>query len=72
VSISLLLSGTSTRFKHNISIILRNLLDLPINALKMRRHADLPIKVVCSIEERWLAGTALHVAFVDHRPIKVE
>ena len=31
----------------------------------MRRHADLPIAVVCSIEERWFVGTTLHVAFVN-------
>jgi hypothetical protein len=61
------LSGTSTRFKHNVSSILTNLLDLPINFLKMHRHADLPIGVVCSIEEWRLAET-----FVDHGPIKVE
>ena len=28
--------------------------------------------VVCSIEVRRFAGTTLHVAFVDHGPIKVE
>jgi hypothetical protein len=61
------LSGTSTRFKHNVSSVLTNLLDLPINSLKMRRHADLLIGVVCSIEEQRLAGT-----FMDHGPIKVE
>jgi hypothetical protein len=62
----------STRFKHNVSNILVNLPDLPINALKMRGLADLLIGVVCSIEEWRLVGTALHVAFVDHGPIKVE
>jgi hypothetical protein len=72
VPILLLLSDTSTRFKHNVSSILVNLLDLPINALKMRVHADLLIGVVCSIEEWRLTGTVLYVAFVDHRLIKVE
>jgi hypothetical protein len=33
---------------------------------------NLPIGVVCSIEECWFARTTLHVAFVDHGPIKVE
>jgi hypothetical protein len=33
---------------------------------------DLPVGVVCSIEERQFVGTVLHVAFMDHRPIKVE
>ena len=60
------------RFKHNVSSILANLPDKPIDPLKMRGHADLPIGVVCSIEERWFAGTTLDVAFVDHGPIKVE
>jgi hypothetical protein len=72
VSILLLLSGTSTRFKHNVSSVLTNLLDLSINALKMRGYMDLSIGVVCSIEERRLDGIAFHVAFMDHGPIKVE
>jgi hypothetical protein len=38
----------------------------------MRGHADLPIGVVYSIEERWFAETTLHVAFIDHEPIKEE
>jgi hypothetical protein len=38
----------------------------------MSGHADLPIGIICSIEEQWFAGTTLHVAFVDHEPIKVE
>jgi hypothetical protein len=33
---------------------------------------DLPIGVVCSIEEWRHAKTVLHVAFMDHGPIKVE
>jgi hypothetical protein len=59
-------------FKHNVSSILANLPNKPINPLEMRGHADLPIGIICSIEERWFAGTTLHVAFVDHEPIKVE
>jgi hypothetical protein len=60
------------RFKHNVSSILVNLSDKPIDPLKMREHTDLLIGIVCSIEEWWFAGTTLHVAFVDHGPIKVE
>jgi hypothetical protein len=70
--ILLLLSGTSTRFKHNICSILTNLQDKPINFLKMCGYENLPIGAVCSIEERWFAETTLHVAFVNHGPIKVE
>jgi hypothetical protein len=62
----------STGFKHNVSSILANLPDKLINPLEMSEHADLPIGIICSIEEWWFAGTMLHVAFVDHRPIKVE
>jgi hypothetical protein len=58
-------------FKYNISSILANLPNKPINPLEMRGHANLPIGIIYSIE-RWLAGTTLHVTFVDHRPIKVE
>jgi hypothetical protein len=72
VLILLFLSGMGMRFKHNVSRILVNLLDKPIDPLKMCGHADLPIGIVCSIEERWFAGTTVHVAFEDHRPIKVE
>jgi hypothetical protein len=72
VPIFLILRDTSTGFNHNVGSILANLLNKPINPLEMCRHADLPIGVVCSIEERWFAGTTLHVTFVDHRPIKVE
>ena len=63
---------THTSSKHLAIRILTNLLNSPIKALKMRRHVDLPVGVVSSIEVGWLAGTALHVAFVDHGPIKVE
>jgi hypothetical protein len=59
-------------FKHNVSTILANLPNKPINPLKMRIHAVLPIGIICSIEERWFTRTMLHVTFVDHGPIKVE
>jgi hypothetical protein len=62
----------STGFKHNVGSILINLLNKPINPLEMRGHADLLIGVVCSIEERWFAGTMLHIAFIDYGLIKVE
>jgi hypothetical protein len=70
--ILLLLSGMSMRFKHNLSSILINLPDKPINPLKMCGHANLSIGVVYSIEERWFAETTLHVAFMDPGPIKVD
>jgi hypothetical protein len=66
------LRDTSTGFKHNVSSILANFPNKPINPLEMHGHADLPIGIICSIEEWWFAGTTLHVAFVDHGPIKVE
>jgi hypothetical protein len=62
----------SMGFKRNVGSILANLPNKPINPLEMRRHADLLIGVVCSIEERWFAETTLHVSFMDHGPIKVE
>jgi len=70
VLVNLLLTDTSS--KHLIVRILTNLPNTSINALKMRRHADLAVCVVCSIEVRRFAGTALHVVFVDHGPITVE
>ena len=70
VLVDLLLTDTSS--KHLVVRILTNLLNSPINALKMRRHADLAVWVVCSIEVRRFAGTTLYVAFVDHGPIMVE
>ena len=70
VLVDLLLTDTSS--KHLVVRILANLPNSPINALKMRRHADLPVGAICSIKERRFARTTLHVAFVDHRPIKVE
>ena len=50
VLVNLLLSDMSS--KHLIVRILANLPNSPINALKMRRHADLLVGVICSIEER--------------------
>jgi hypothetical protein len=72
VPIFLILRDTCTGFKHNVSSILANLSNKSINPREMRGHADLPIGIICSIEERWCAETTLHVAFVDHRPVKVE
>jgi len=60
------------RFKHNVSSILANLPNKPIDHLNMHGHVDLSIGIVCSIEEWWFARTTLHIVFVDHRPIKVE
>jgi len=62
---------TNTRSKNLVVGILTDLPNTPIQALEIRRHADLPINIVCTIEVRRLAGTVLHVAFVDHGPIKV-
>jgi hypothetical protein len=70
VLVNLLLTNTSN--KHLVVRIFTNLPNSPINALKIRRHVDLLVGVVCSIEVRRFAGTALHVVFVDHRSIKVE
>jgi hypothetical protein len=72
VLIFLILRDMSMGFKHNIDSILANLPNKPINPLEIRGHTNLLIGVVCSIEERWFAETTLHVAFVNHRPIKVE
>jgi hypothetical protein len=47
-----------------------NLLDAIPNTLKECRHADLPVRVVRPIEERWLARTTFHVAYVDFEPIR--
>ena len=70
VLINLLL--TNMRNKNLIVGILTNLLDKPIQTLEICRHADLTISIVCTIEVWQLARTGLHVAFADHRPIKVE
>jgi hypothetical protein len=49
VLVNFLLTDTSS--KHHVVRILTNLLDLPVYALKMSKHVDLPVGVVCSIEE---------------------
>jgi hypothetical protein len=72
VPIFLILRDMSTGFKHNVNSILANLPNKSINPPEMRGHTDLPIGIICSIEERWFTRTTLHVAFVDHGPIKVE
>jgi hypothetical protein len=51
VPIFFILCDTSTGFKHNVSSILVNLPNKPINPLEMRGHADLLIEIICSIEE---------------------
>jgi hypothetical protein len=53
---------TSTGFKHNIGSILVSRPNKLINSLEMRRHADLPIGVVCFIEEWWFARTMLYIS----------
>ena len=70
VLVNLLLTNMSSN--HLVVRILTNHPDLPVYALKMSKHADLPVRVVCSIEVGRLARTALYVTFVDHGPIKVE
>jgi hypothetical protein len=52
--------------EHNIEA---NLPKFVPYTLKICRHADLPVRVVRPIEERWLANTTYHVAFVDFEPI---
>ena len=44
-------------------------LDRVPNTLKICRHEDLILWVVCPIKERWLSNTLFHVAFVDFKPI---
>jgi hypothetical protein len=43
VPIFLILHDMSTGFKHNVGSILTNLLDKPINPLKISRYTDLPM-----------------------------
>lgn len=38
--------------------------------LKICQHADLPVRVVRPIKERWLARTAFHVFYVDFELIR--
>jgi hypothetical protein len=71
--INLLLTNTSSQ---NLVVgILHDLPNPPINTHKMCLHLDLPEWVVDTIELWRLAMmtvTTIHVAFVDHGPIKVE
>jgi hypothetical protein len=60
-------SDPSTRcIERNIKI---DLPDFVPNTLKICRHEDLILWVVCPIKERWLSNTLFHVAFVDFKPI---
>jgi hypothetical protein len=52
---------------HNIEINLPNFVPY---TLKICRHADLPVRVVRLIEERWLANTTFYVAFMDFESIR--
>jgi hypothetical protein len=40
------------------------------HALKIRRHANLPVWVIGPIEEWRFANTLFHVAYVDFKPIR--
>ena len=51
---------------------LANLSDAPIKPLKMCGHENLLIGVIGAIKVRRFSITALHIAFADHGPIKVE
>jgi hypothetical protein len=53
--------------EHNINANLPNFVPY---TLKVCRHANLPVRVVCPIEEQWLANTTFYVAFVDFEPIR--
>jgi hypothetical protein len=54
---------------HNIEANLPNFVPY---TLKICQHADLPVRVVYAIEERWLGNTTLHVAFMDIEHIRKE
>jgi hypothetical protein len=47
-----------------------NLPNLVSDALKIRRHVNLPVRVVGPIEERRFASTSFHVAYVDFELIR--
>jgi hypothetical protein len=49
-----------------------NLPDFVPYALKICVHADLPLRIVCPIKERWLANTTFHIAFIDFDLIREE
>jgi hypothetical protein len=53
--------------EHSIEI---NLLDTISNTLKICGHADLPVWVVCPIEQWRFANTSFNVAFTDFRLIR--
>jgi hypothetical protein len=59
-------------FKHKKYSILKNFSAKPINPLEMRGHVNLSIGIVGPIEKWRFTKTMLHVAIVDHTPIKVE
>jgi hypothetical protein len=40
------------------------------DALKIRRHTNLPVRVIGPIEEWRFANTSSHVAYVDFEPIR--
>ena len=47
-----------------------NFPNLVIDALKIRRHANLPVRAVGLIEERRFANTLFLVAYMDFKPIR--
>jgi hypothetical protein len=47
-----------------------NFPNLVTDALKIRRHANLPVRVIGPIEEWRFANTSFHVAYVDFEPIR--
>jgi hypothetical protein len=46
-------------------------LDAIANTLQICRHTDLSVQIIRPIEERWLANTMFHVAFMDFKSIRV-
>jgi hypothetical protein len=53
--------------EHNIEANLQNFVPY---TLKICRHVDLLVWVVCPIKEWWLANTTFHVIFMDFEPIR--
>jgi hypothetical protein len=49
-----------------------NFPNLVTDALKICRHANLPVRVIGPIEERRFANTSFYVAYVDFEPIREE
>lgn len=64
------LNRSDTRALSIESSVEANLPDAIPNTLKEGRHADLPVRVVRPIEERWLARTTFHVTYADFEPIR--